>query len=256
MNLEIAQNKIIDFIRNETLKAGVNGAVVGISGGIDSALAATLTVKALGKGKVLGIHIPESGLTPSEDSKDAKALADWLGIELQTIDISGIISAFMAAAVPENESADRLSMGNLKARIRMSLLYFHANQMNRMVIGTGNKTEILLGYFTKYGDGGVDLEPIGGLYKTEVWELSRRLGVPESLIMKKPSAGLWAGQTDEAELGISYLKVDEVLKKLEQNEDSETILKTLGISSEQLNSVLNRIKRSEHKRNAPPAPSI
>ena len=256
MNLEIAQNRIIDFIRNETLKAGVNGAVVGISGGIDSALAATLTVKALGKDKVLGIHMPESGLTPSEDSKDAQVLANWLGIEFQTIDISGIISAFMAAAVMEKESADKLSMGNLKARIRMSLLYFHANQMNRMVIGTGNKTEILLGYFTKYGDGGVDLEPIGGLYKTEVWELSRRLGVPESLITKKPSAGLWAGQTDEAELGISYLKVDEVLKKLEQNEDPETILKTLGISAEQLNSVMNRIKRNEHKRNAPPAPSI
>jgi NAD+ synthase len=255
MSLEITKNRIIDFIRNETLKAGVNGAVVGISGGIDSALAATLTVEALGKDKVLGIHMPESGLTLSEDSKDAKALADWLGIEFKTIDISGIISVFISA-VPEKESTDRLSMGNLKARIRMSLLYFHANQMNRMVIGTGNKTELLLGYFTKYGDGGVDIEPIGELYKTEVWELSRMLGVPEALITKKPSAGLWAGQTDEAELGISYLKVDEALKKLEQKEDPETIMKTLGISVEQMNSVMSRIKRSEHKRNAPPAPSI
>lgn len=251
MNLEISQNRIIDFIRNETRKAGVDGAVVGLSGGIDSALAATLTVKALGKDKVLGIHMPESGLTPAEDSKDAKTLADWLGIEFRTIDISGIISAFMTS-VPESKAADRLSMGNLKARIRMSLLYFHANRMNRMVIGTGNKTEILLGYFTKYGDGGVDLEPIGGLYKTEVWELSRRLGVPDPLIMKKPSAGLWAGQTDEAELGISYIKVDEVLRRLEQNEDPQTILKTLGISAEQLNSVMTRIEKNEHKRKAPP----
>jgi len=251
MNLEIAQNRIIDFIRNETRKAGVDGAVVGLSGGIDSALAATLTVKALGKDKVLGIHMPESGLTPAEDSKDAKTLADWLGIEFRTIDISGIISAFMGA-VPESEDADRLSMGNLKARIRMSLLYFHANRMNHMVIGTGNKTEILLGYFTKYGDGGVDIEPIGGLYKTEVWELSRRLGVPDPLITKKPSAGLWAGQTDEAELGISYVKADEVLKMLDQDKDSETILKTLGISSEQLNSVIKRIERNDHKRKAPP----
>ena len=251
MNLEIAQNRIIDFIRNETRKADVSGAVVGISGGIDSALAATLTVKALGKDKVLGIHMPESGLTSSEDSKDAKALADWLEIEFRTIDISGIISAFMAA-VPESDSADRLSMGNLKARVRMSLLYFHANRMNRIVIGTGNKTEILLGYFTKYGDGGVDLEPIGGLYKTEVWELSRRLGIPEPLITKKPSAGLWAGQTDEAELGISYVKVDEVLKMLEQNEDPETIQSTLEVSAEQLNSVMKRIQSSEHKRKAPP----
>jgi NAD+ synthase len=200
---------------------------------------------------VIGIHMPESGLTSSEDSKDAKALADWLEIEFRTIDISGIISAFMAA-VPESDSADRLSMGNLKARVRMSLLYFHANRMNRIVIGTGNKTEILLGYFTKYGDGGVDLEPIGGLYKTEVWELSRRLGIPEPLITKKPSAGLWAGQTDEAELGISYAKVDEVLKMLEQNEDPETIQSTFEVSAEQLNSVMKRIQSSEHKRKAPP----
>lgn len=255
MNLEIMQNKIIDFIWNETHKAGVKGAVVGISGGIDSALTAALTVKALGKDKVLGIYMPEAGLTTATDSEDAKAVADWLGIELRTIDISGIISAFMAA-VSDSESADRLSRGNLKARIRMSLLYFHANQMNRMVMGTGNKTEILLGYYTKYGDGGVDLEPIGGIYKTEVWELSRRLGVPEPLITKKPSAGLWKGQTDEAELGISYVKVDNVLRMLEQNEAPEDIVNTLGISVEQLNSVIKRIERNEHKRKAPPVPEI
>lgn len=255
MDLEIAQNRIIDFIRNEISKAGVNGAVVGISGGIDSALAAALTVKALGKDKVLGIHMPEPGLTPAADSKDSKALANWLGIEFQTIDISGIISAFIAA-VPQSESADKLCRGNLKARVRMSLLYFHANRMNRMVIGTGNKTEILLGYFTKYGDGGVDLEPIGGLYKTEVWELSRRLGIPDPLITKKPSAGLWAGQTDEAELGISYVKVDKVLRMLEKNEDPETILSTLGVSVEQLNSVIKRIESNEHKRKAPSVPEI
>jgi NAD+ synthase len=255
MNLEVTQNKIIDFIRNETRKAGLSGAVLGISGGIDSALTATLTVKALGKDKVLGIHMPESGLTPTADSEDSKALADWLGIEFRTIDIGEIISAFMDA-VPESESADRLTKGNLKARVRMSLLYFHANQMNRMVMGTGNKTEILLGYFTKYGDGGVDLEPIGGLYKTEVWELSNRLGVPEALITKKPSAGLWAGQTDEDELGISYIKVDKVLRMLEQKEAPETILSTLGVSVEQLNSIMKRIQRSEHKRKAAPIPEI
>jgi NAD+ synthase len=255
MDLQIVQNKIIDFIRSETHKAGVDGAVIGISGGIDSALTAALTVKALGKEKVLGIHMPESGLTSAEDGDDAKALADWLGIELRTIDISEIISAFMDA-VPESESADRLTRGNLKARVRMSLLYFHANQLNRMVMGTGNKTEILLGYFTKYGDGGVDLEPIGELYKTEVWELSRRLGVPENLITKKPSAGLWAGQTDEAELGISYVKVDQVLRMLERNEAPETIQNSLEISIQQLNSVIKRIESSEHKRKAAPVPKI
>lgn len=255
MDLEKAQNRIIDFIQDETEKAGVNGAVVGISGGIDSALTATLAVKALGKENVLGIHMPESNLTPAVDSEDARTLADWLGIEYRTIDISGIVSAFMAA-VPDSESADRLTKGNLKARTRMSLLYFHANQLNRMVIGTGNKTELLLGYYTKYGDGGVDLEPIGGLYKTEVWELSNRLGIPEPLITKKPSAGLWAGQTDEAELGISYVKVDEVLKMIEDSAEPEKILNKTGVSVEQLNSVARRIERSEHKRKAPPVPEL
>jgi NAD+ synthase len=125
-----------------------------------------------------------------------------------------------------------------------------------MVIGTGNKTELLLGYYTKYGDGGVDLEPIGGLYKTEVWELSRRLGIPESLITKKPSAGLWAGQTDEAELGISYVKVDEVLRMLEEGAESEKILNNIGISAEKLSSVTRRIERNEHKRKAPPVPEL
>ncbi len=255
MNLEAAQKKIVDFIRSEIHKAGVNGAVIGLSGGIDSALTAALTVKALGKENVLGIHMPELGLTPFEDSEDAKKLADLLGIEFRTIDISGIISSIMDS-VPDSELADRLCKGNLKARVRMSLLYFHANQMNRIVMGTGNKTEILLGYYTKYGDGGVDLEPIGGLYKTDVWELSRKIGIPESLVAKKPSAGLWAGQTDEADLGISYLKLDKALDMLEQNKDPQTILTSLDISSEQLNSVLNRIEKNRHKRTSPPIPEM
>jgi NAD+ synthase len=255
MNLEAAQKKIVDFIRSEIHKAGVNGAVIGLSGGIDSALTAALTVKALGKENVLGIHMPESGLTPLEDSEDAKKLADLLGIEFRTIDISGIISSIMDS-VPDSELADRLCKGNLKARVRMSLLYFHANQMNRIVMGTGNKTEILLGYYTKYGDGGVDLEPIGGLYKTDVWELSRKIGIPESLVAKKPSAGLWVGQTDEADLGISYLKLDKALDMLEQHKDPQTILSSLDISSEQLNSVLNRIEKNRHKRTSPPIPEM
>lgn len=255
MDLEIVQDKIIDFIWNKTHKAGISGVVIGISGGIDSALTAALAVKALGKDKVLGIHMPESGLTSTVDTEDAEAVADWLGIELRIIDISEIFTAFMNS-VPDSDSAGYLCRGNLKARIRMSLLYFHANHMNRMVIGTGNKTEILLGYYTKYGDGGVDLEPIGGIYKTEVWGLSRILGVPEQVITKKPSAGLWKGQTDEAELGISYAKVDNVLRMLEQNEAPETIISTLGVSIEQLDSVMKRIERNEHKRRAPPAPEI
>jgi NAD+ synthase len=253
MDLEKAQNTVIDFIQKEVKKAGLSGAVVGISGGIDSALTATLTVKALGAEKVLGIHMPESGLTSAADTKDAKILSDWLGIEFLNIDISGIAQAFMAAT-PDSEFFDRISKGNMKARIRMSLLYLYANQLNRMVMGTGNKTELLLGYYTKYGDGGVDTEPIGGLYKTEVWELSRKLGIPDSIINKKPTAGLWAGQTDEAELGMPYTTLDKVLKLLEINTDSQSLMESTQISEDQVNSIRKRIERSEHKRKSPPAP--
>ena len=255
MKLEIMQNKIIDFIGNEIDKAGAKGVVIGISGGIDSALTAALATKALGKDKILGIHMSEFGLTHSTDSGEAKALVDWLGIDFLTINISEIISSFISA-VPGSESADKLTKGNLKARIRMSLLYFHANHMNRLVLGTSNKTEIILGYYTKYGDGGVDLEPIARLYKTEVWELSRRLGIPEFIIAKKPSAGLWPGQTDEDELGISYIKLDDVLMMLEQNKAPEIIMSTVGVSIEQLNYLMRRIERSEHKRKIPPVPEI
>lgn len=255
MDLEKAQNTVIDFIQKEVKKAGLSGAVVGISGGIDSALTATLTVKALGAEKVLGIHMPESGLTSAADTKDAKILSDWLGIEFLNIDISGIAQAFMAAT-PDSEFFDRISKGNMKARIRMSLLYLYANQLNRMVMGTGNKTELLLGYYTKYGDGGVDTEPIGGLYKTEVWELSRKLGIPDSIINKKPTAGLWAGQTDEAELGMPYATLDKVLKLLEINTDSQSLMESTQISEDQVNSIRKRIERSEHKRKSAPAPEL
>lgn len=251
MDLEKAKQTIIKFIRQKAKEAGVSGAVVGISGGIDSALIATLAVQALGPENVLGIHLPEAGMTPEADSEDSKALAEWLGIEYQTIDISKILEAFLAA-FPESEAADRLAKGNLKARVRMSALYFHANHLNRLVLGTGNKTEILIGYYTKYGDGGVDLEPIGELYKTEVWELARKLGVPKSIINKKPSAGLWSGQTDEADLGMPYETLDKVLRLLEEEQSPEDIAKKIGISKEQIHSIQQRIQKNMHKREGPP----
>ncbi|MDD3042807.1 MAG: NAD+ synthase [Methanosarcinaceae archaeon] len=255
MDLEKAKETIIEFIRQKAEEAGVSGAVVGISGGIDSALIATLAVQALGPDNVLGIHLPETGMTPEADSEDSKALAKGLGIEFRMIDISKIFEAFLTA-FPESKAADRLSKGNLKARIRMSALYFHANHLNRLVLGTGNKTEILIGYYTKYGDGGVDLEPIGDLYKTEVWELARKLGVPDSIINKKPSAGLWSGQTDEADLGISYETLDKVLRLLEEERSPEEIAEKIGISKEQILSIRQRIRNNMHKREVPPTAQL
>ena len=255
MDLDRARDTIVDFIRTKTEEAGVNGVVVGLSGGIDSALTAYLAVEALGKENVLGVHLPETGFTPAEDVLDATEVANRLGIEFNTIDITGILGSFLES-IPEGAQATPLSKGNLKARIRMSILYYYSNLTGRMVIGTGNKTEILIGYYTKYGDGGVDIEPIGDLYKTEVWELAGMMDVPEDIINKAPSAGLWAGQTDEEELGISYKLVDRALEMLLDGEDEVYITDVLGLKKEQMDSVVHRIVSNAHKREVPPLPSL
>ncbi len=251
MDFEKAKEIIIDFIRTITEQAGVNGVVVGLSGGIDSALTAYLAVEALGHENVLGIHLPELNLTSAEDVLDATEVADRLNIEFKTIDISEILTSFMYS-IPQSDDAPPLTNGNLKARIRMSILYYYANLSGRMVIGTGNKTEIMLGYYTKFGDGGVDIEPIGDLYKTEVMELARMVGVPEGIVTKPPSAGLWAGQTDEEDLGISYVVVDKLLEMLLDGKDPEYIQDLLGVSSEQMDSTIQRISANIHKSQAPP----
>lgn len=254
MDISKAKDIIVDFIRVRTKEAGVKGAVVGISGGIDSALTAYLTVESLGKENVLGIHMPELNLTSAEDVLDATEVAERLGIEFKTIDISGPLTSYMEA-IPDSGKFNHAN-GNLKARIRMSILYYYANIMGRMVMGTGNKTEILLGYFTKYGDGGVDLEPIGDLYKSEVREMSRLVGVPMEIIDKAPSAGLWEGQTDEAELGISYEQVDRFLTLLLEGESPQVAQNTLGLTPQQRNSVVARVHANLHKQKAPPAADL
>ncbi|MEZ5334334.1 MAG: NAD+ synthase [Methanolobus sp.] len=250
MDIEKAENIIVEFIREKTKEAGVKGAVVGLSGGIDSALTAYLTVEALGKENVLGIHMPELNLTPAEDVLDATEVASRLGIEFKTVNISEILDGFMNS-IPESSTDNSHCNGNLKARIRMCVLYYYANMMSRMVMGTGNKTEILLGYFTKYGDGGVDIEPIGDLYKTEVREMSKLMGVPEEIITKAPSARLWEDQTDEDELGITYELVDRFLALVMEGETPQVAQNTVGVTKEQRDSVIKRINVNLHKQKAP-----
>ncbi len=250
MDISKAKDIIIDFIREKTTEAGVKTAIVGISGGIDSALTAYLTVEAIGKDNVLGIHMPELKLTPAEDVLDATEVASRLGIEFRTLDISEILAGYMNT-IPESCKSNSHADGNLKARIRMSVLYYYANIMPGMVIGTGNKTEILLGYFTKYGDGGVDIEPIGDLYKTEVREMARMIGIPEDIINKAPSARLWPDQTDEEELGITYELVDRFLSLLLEGESPQVAQNTLGLTVKQRDSVLKRINANLHKQKAP-----
>lgn len=205
MDFLSAEKKIEAFISRNAKKAGAGGVVLGLSGGIDSAVVATLAARALGPENVLGIMMPSSVNQP-QDLDDAKVLAKKLGIKTKVIPIQPMLDAFLSQLKPEKRA-----VANLMARIRMCILYYHANTLNYLVTGTGNKSEISIGYFTKCGDGGCDILPIGGLYKTQVRQLAKVLGIPKAIIDKAPTAGLWPGQTDEGEIGMTYEQLDNAL---------------------------------------------
>ena len=243
-----AIDRITGFIREKVGEAGVGGVVVGVSGGIDSATVAYLAVRALGKDKVLGLIMPyyENG-----DLEDAKLVCESLGIEYRVVSIKPIVDEFERAV----GELDVKSRGNVMARTRMVLLYAHANAMNRLVLGTSNRSEVLTGYFTKWGDGASDYAPLINLYKTEVWEIAKLLGVPERIIKKKPTAGLWEGQTDENELGISYRLLDEILwRMVDLGKEKAEIAEELKIPLERVEYVEKLVKGSEHKRRLPVGP--
>jgi NAD+ synthase len=244
-------SKIEQYIENYVSQSKTKGVVVGISGGIDSAVATTLAVRALGKDKVLGFILPSAKLDQSYED-DARKLAKQLDIKVKKIPISDLIEAF-TNNVDDEIAQNRLAVGNAMARFRMVLLYSYANHMNYLVLGTSNKTEIMVGYFTKYGDGGADFEPFGGLYKTHIRKLAKHLDIPEEIITKPPSAGLWKGQTDEGELGITFDLLDKILLGLlERDYTKEQIMEELEIDAAIIEKVQMFIKKSEHKRNMPP----
>ena len=253
--MEEIVNKITKFIKEKVEEAKANGVVVGLSGGIDSSVTAYLCVKALGKDKVLGLIMPEKNTNP-KDIEHAKMVAEKLGIKYIISDITDILKAFGAGGYVPTKEFDKIADGNLKARIRMCLLYYSANKYNLLVAGTSNKSEIYVGYGTKHGDIACDIRPIGNLFKTEVRELAKYLGVPKEIIEKPPSAGLWEGQTDEGELGIKYETLDEILKLYEKGKTPEEIHKETNIPLETIEYVFDLIKKNEHKRTLPPTPEI
>lgn len=236
--MTLAQD-ISGWIREQIEGARLDGAVMGLSGGIDSAVVSGLCAQAVGPENVLGVIMPAH--SSSEDVEHARLTAETWGIEQMTIDLSGIYDSFIELLPEGSQMAD----ANIKPRLRMITLYHVANTRNRMVVGTGNKSELMVGYYTKYGDGGVDLLPIASLYKHQVRELAREIGVPEVIIQRPPSAGLWAGQTDEDEMGITYEDLDRTLAAIESGDTS-------GIDEDLLARVNAMIQGSAHKRRLPP----
>ncbi|RLE73500.1 MAG: NAD(+) synthetase [Thermoprotei archaeon] len=250
------EKRIIEFIRDYFEKTGVNRAVVGISGGVDSTVTAFLTVRALGSGKVTALIMPDSKVTPSRDLEDALKVVEILGIKKYQVDIANILESYRKN-VPFFDANNKIALGNLRARIRMTLLYYYANLNNALVVGTGDKSELLIGYFTKYGDGGVDILPIGDLYKTQVRQLAIHLGIPKDIAEKPSSPALWPGQTAEGELGMSYSEVDLVLYSFfDRKIEMSRIPQVTGVDEWKVKAILERVSKTSHKRNMPPIPKI
>ncbi|MFH0948966.1 MAG: NAD+ synthase [Candidatus Aenigmatarchaeota archaeon] len=227
---------IESFIREKT--EGFNGGVIGLSGGLDSTVVAYLSVNAIGNDRVYGLLMP---YFKNSNTDDAIEIANILKIGYEIIDIKPIVESFEHTG----HFSKKIPKENLMARTRMCLLYGVSNEKGMLVLGTSNKSELETGYFTKYGDGGVDIEPIGDLYKTEVWELARFLGVSKKIIGKEPSADLSPGQTDEADLGMGYYTLDKILRGQTESADPAIIKK-----------VRNLFERSQHKRELPPVARV
>ena len=231
--------KIKDHMRSAVWNAHAAGFVVGISGGIDSAVACSLAAKAVGPERVLGVSMPVSSNSP-QDAADAKALCDALGVRLITVPLGDVQEAFLAK---EHITGTPLLAGNIASRLRMTTLYNIAAANGYLVCGTSNKTEYLIGYSTKWGDGAADVQPLLHLYKKDVYALAEELGIPQEIIDKAPSAGFFEGQTDEADIGLTYQELDSALWNLELNE----FVPQNAVEEK----VLALVLKSEHKRKPP-----
>ena len=245
INEEEVVNVITNFIKSYVEKAGKSRIVIGLSGGIDSCIVSKLAVMAIGKENVFAIFLPETA-TPLHEFEHSRLMARKLGLRYNSIDISSIVHSIIA-----KDKLNEITLGNIKARVRMVYLYKYANMLNALVCGTSNKTELLLGYFTKYGDGGADFLPIGDLYKTQVYELARYLKLPEEIINKPPTAGLWKGQTDEKELGLPYEKIDRILYGIERKFDFNKIAEIADVDVGEVKRIYEMVRKNEHKRRSP-----
>ena len=251
--LDRVHEQVTDFIAEQVDAAGAEGAVLGLSGGIDSTTVAYLAVDALGAENLRGLVMPGS-VNTEENMSDAERVAEELGIDYDVIEIEPIAEAFYDALPAAAD--ERLAESNVRVRVRAVLNYFAANADGRLVLGTGNRSEALTGYFTKYGDGAVDCNPLGNLYKQQVRQLAAHAGVPHDLVMKTPSAEMWTGQTDEAELGLDYDTLDAVLAlHVDGPLSTAATVRALDVTEEQVVRVEELYESSKHKRAMPPAPA-
>ena len=232
------KNLIGRWIKSELRESKARGIVFGLSGGIDSSVVAALLKEALGAKRVLALLLPCH--SHPGDSEDAMRVARQLGLQTKTIDLTKPYDALVSILPPGR----KLALANLRPRLRMMVLYYFANKLNYLVCGTGNKSELMAGYFTKYGDGGVDILPLADVYKKEVRRLAEELHIPKRIIDKPPTAGLWPGQTDEGEMGIMYDELDDILQRIARRHRQAQPQAKVRI-------VKDKIKASEHKRQLP-----
>ncbi len=246
-DIDKAITTIKRFISGKLLQSGMKGYVIGLSGGIDSSVSATLAVEAVGKEKVLAVLMPYR--TSSETSiSDALTLTAKLGVEHRRVDITPMLDAYF----PHIDETNRLRSGNKMARERMAILFDIAQELDRLVLGTGNRTEMCLGYTTWYGDSACSVNPIGELYKTEIRRIAAALGIPDAIIKKIPSAELWVGQTDEGEIGVRYDEIDRLLRRLiDDGVTSMSQLEKEGFCATDISRVVSLVNRNSFKRRLP-----
>jgi len=255
INFDEAQKRICRFIKEYVENAEAKGIVLGLSGGIDSTTVAALSSLAIGGEKVLGLMLPEKENFNQKDIDDAKVIAKQFHIETQVCDMTEALES-LYKAIPVFDHSDRLCKGNIKARTRMIYLYYYANKQNRIVCGSSDKSETMMGYFTKWGDAAADITPIMDLYKTQVRKLAIHLEIPKDLALKPSTPALWPNQLAETELGIKYETLDLILYGLERFMSVQEIAEQLNIKKAIVDKVKRRWLANEHKRKMPIAPKI
>ena len=241
------KTKVKRFIKDYVEKSGTKGLVLGLSGGIDSCIVAALSALAIDGDKVLGLILPEKETYNRKDIEHAELVAKKFGFKTKTVDITSTLKAFYTS-IPIFDPTDNMCKGNIKARTRMIYIYYYANRLNMLVCGSSDKSETMMGYFTKWGDVAADISPIMDLYKTQVRKLAQYIGVPKAIVAKPSSPALWPGQLAESELGIKYEQLDFILYGLEHFMRTEEIAKQLNVEKELVNRVKHRWLSAEHKR--------